>query len=165
MYLIQRICFPCILSLWHPELSTSIGVGCKIRPSWGPCDGLWVGKACGWLVMLCLCLSFTFWTFRYLLSPIALHLSSVHLCGGSLPKLCQKKILYAEDCIRSGNGSQGAPAPLFVKTPQSVFLKQWFIAHTLNCSWQLSPSSTLLESSVFSLSHLASLFQTCGQAV
>ena len=114
---------------------------------------------------LYLCLSFTFWAFWYLLAPIALHLSSVHLCGGSLPKLCQKKILYAQDCIRSGNGSQGAPAPLFVKTPQSVFLKQWFIApHTQLLLAALSIFNPFRKQ-CFSLCRTLPLIQTCGQAV
>ena len=147
-YKIQCICFPCILSLWHPELSTNIGVGCKIRSSWGPCDGLWVGKACGWEFMLCLCLSFTFWTFSF-----------YH----QLPCICHQSIFAvvpSQSCARRRSSMQRTAFDL--ETARKVHLHHFLprhhnlffsnsdlLPHTLNCFWQFPPSSTLLESNAF----------------
>ena len=107
--------FPLYFVLVASELSTNIGVGCKIRPSWGPCDGLWVGKACGWLVMLCLCLSFTFWTFSF-----------YH----QLPCICHQSIFAvvpSQSCARRRSSMQRTAFDL--ETARKVHLHHFLSRH------------------------------------
>ena len=135
------------MSLWHSGLSTNIGVGCKIRSSWGPCGKL-ARHVVAWLCCVFVSL---------------LHFEHLDIFYHQLPCICHQSIFVvvpSQSCARRRSSMHRAAFDLetvrkvhlhhFLSRHHNLFFSNSdLLPHTLNCSWQLSPSSTLLESSVF----------------
>ena len=99
-----------------------------------------------------------------------LHFQHLDIFYHQLPCICHQSIFVvvpSQSCARRRSSMHRTAFDL--ETARKVHLHHFLsrhhnlffsnsdlLPHTLNCFWQLPPSSTLLESGVFSSSHLAS---------